>query len=93
VVSKRADAVDPQHHDNTTRIFYWASVTTTFALGTAVGDLTAYTLGWGFFASGDVFAVPIMMPALGYRLTHLNGVVAFWWAYVLTRPLGASFAD
>jgi uncharacterized membrane-anchored protein len=34
-----------------------------------------------------------MMPALGYRLTHLNGVVAFWWAYVLTRPLGASFAD
>ena len=83
------------HSITTTRreIFYWASVTTTFALGTAVGDLTAYTLGWGFFASGVVFAALIMMPALGYRLTHLNGVVAFWWAYVLTRPLGASFAD
>ena len=83
------------HSITTTRreIFYWASVTTTFALGTAVGDLTAYTLGWGFFASGVVFAVLIMMPALGYRLIHLNGVVAFWWAYVLTRPLGASFAD
>ena len=83
------------HSITTTRreIFYWASVTTTFALGTAVGDLTAYTLGWGFFASGVVFTVLIMMPAIGYRLTHLNGVVAFWWAYVLTRPLGASFAD
>jgi uncharacterized membrane-anchored protein len=78
------------HSITTTRreIFYWASVTTTFGLGTAVGDLTAYTLGWGV-----VFALLIMMPALGYRLTHLNGVVAFWWAYVLTRPLGASFAD
>ena len=83
------------HSITTTRreIFYWASVTTTFALGTAVGDLTAYTLGWGFFASGVVFTVLTMMPAIGYRLTHLNGVVAFWWAYVLTRPLGASFAD
>jgi uncharacterized membrane-anchored protein len=83
------------HSITTTRreIFYWASVTTTFALGTAVGDLTAYTLGWGFFVSGVVFALLIMMPALGYRLTRLNGVVAFWWAYVLTRPLGASFAD
>lgn len=74
-------------------LFYWASVTTTFALGTAVGDTTAYTLGWGFFVSGVAFAVLITVPALGYRLTRLNSVLAFWWAYVLTRPLGASFAD
>lgn len=74
-------------------IFYWAAVLATFAMGTAVGDMTAVTLRLGFFASGVLFAILILMPALAYRLIHINEIVAFWWAYVLTRPLGASFAD
>jgi uncharacterized membrane-anchored protein len=74
-------------------VFYWAAVVTTFALGTAVGDLTATTLKLGYFASAVIFAVAIMIPAAGYRWFGLNAVVAFWAAYVLTRPLGASVAD
>jgi len=74
-------------------VFYWATVLTTFALGTAAGDLTAHELGLGYFASGLVFLAAICVPALAYRFLRLNGVVAFWAAYILTRPLGASFAD
>jgi uncharacterized membrane-anchored protein len=74
-------------------IFYWAAVLATFAMGTAAGDLTAYTLHWGWLGSGIVFAVVFALPALGYRLLRLNDVFAFWFAYVITRPLGASFAD
>ncbi|MGP9022578.1 COG4705 family protein [Streptomyces sp. BR1] len=73
--------------------FYWATVLTTFALGTAVGDLTAGTLNLGYFPSGVLFAALIAVPALAGRFLGLNAVAAFWWAYVLTRPLGASFAD
>lgn len=83
-------------HSITTRrreLFYWAAVVTTFAMGTAVGDLAATTLGLGYFSAGVVFAVLILLPACGYRWFALNGVFAFWFAYVLTRPLGASFAD
>lgn len=74
-------------------LFYWATVMATFALGTAVGDLTAATLGLGYLASGVLFAVLFALPALAYRLFGLNAIVAFWWAYIVTRPLGASFAD
>jgi uncharacterized membrane-anchored protein len=74
-------------------VFYWAAVLTTFALGTAAGDWTATVLGLGYFASGLVFLVAICVPALAYRFLRLNAVIAFWAAYVLTRPLGASFAD
>jgi len=73
--------------------FYWATVLATFALGTATGDLTAVTLGLGYLASGIVFSILIAVPAVGYRWFGLNEVVAFWFAYILTRPLGASFAD
>ena len=73
--------------------FYWATVMATFALGTAAGDMTATTLHLGYLVSGLLFAALITVPALGYRLLHLNEVVAFWFAYVVTRPLGASFAD
>ena len=73
--------------------FYWAAVLATFALGTAAGDLTAVTFGLGYFASGLLFAAAIAVPALGYFRFGLNAIVAFWSAYVLTRPLGASFAD
>jgi len=73
--------------------FYWATVLLTFALGTAAGDMTATTLHLGYFASGVVFAVVIAIPALAFRMFRLNAVVAFWFAYIVTRPLGASFAD
>jgi uncharacterized membrane-anchored protein len=73
-------------------LFYWAAVLATFAMGTAVGDMTAVSFHLGFFASGVLFAVLIAIPAVAFRF-GLNGIVAFWWAYIITRPLGASFAD
>lgn len=83
-------------HTITTRrreTFYWATVWATFALGTAAGDWTAGTLKLGYLDSGIVFAVLIALPALAHFLFRLNAIVAFWAAYVVTRPLGASFAD
>jgi uncharacterized membrane-anchored protein len=73
--------------------FYWAAVVATFALGTAVGDLTASTFQLGYFRSMVLFAGLICVPAIGYRWLNWNPVFAFWFAYVITRPLGASFAD
>lgn len=85
-------------------IFYWSAVFTTFALGTAAGDLTASTFGLGYFSSGLLFGFLIAIVAIAYqivkrrlgpnnpRLTH-NAVIAYWTAYILTRPFGASFAD
>jgi uncharacterized membrane-anchored protein len=74
-------------------LFYWAAVLATFALGTAAGDLTAVTFGLGYFASGLMFAAIIAIPAVGYWRFAMNSILAFWFAYVVTRPLGASFAD
>jgi uncharacterized membrane-anchored protein len=74
-------------------VFYWAAVVSTFALGTAAGDMTATTLHLGYFVSGILFAGLIAVPALAYRLLGLNSILCFWTAYVLTRPLGASIAD
>jgi uncharacterized membrane-anchored protein len=74
-------------------VFYWATVMATFALGTAAGDLTAVTMHLGYLASGVMFAVLIAVPALTRRPLRLNAIFAFWFAYILTRPLGASFAD
>jgi uncharacterized membrane-anchored protein len=74
-------------------MFYWAAVVATFAMGTAVGDLTATTFGLGYFASGLVFAAIIAAPAIGYFRFGWNPILSFWLAYVATRPLGASFAD
>jgi uncharacterized membrane-anchored protein len=74
-------------------LFYWATVLATFALGTAAGDLTAKVAGLGYFGSGVMFAVVIAVPAVAYRWLGLNAIVAFWFAYIVTRPLGASFAD
>ncbi|MDF3291589.1 COG4705 family protein [Streptomyces silvisoli] len=73
--------------------FYWATVVATFAMGTALGDFTAFTLNMGYFASLALFAVLIAVPAVGYRWLRWNPVLAFWTAYVITRPLGASIAD
>jgi uncharacterized membrane-anchored protein len=73
--------------------FYWATVMATFALGTAAGDVTAITLHLGFLASGIVFTVVIAVPAVAHWRFGLNPILAFWLAYVVTRPLGASYAD
>jgi uncharacterized membrane-anchored protein len=74
-------------------LFYWATVLTTFALGTAAGDLTATTLHLGYLASGVLFSVVIAVPAVAHRALGMGAVLAFWFAYVVTRPVGASFAD
>lgn len=74
-------------------LFYWATVLATFALGTATGDLTAYSLHLGFLASGIVFAIVFAIPAVAYWRFRINPILAFWFAYIFTRPLGASFAD
>jgi uncharacterized membrane-anchored protein len=73
--------------------FYWAAVLATFAMGTALGDLAAYTVGLGFLSAGIVFAVLFALPLLARRLLGLNAIAMFWLAYIMTRPLGASFAD
>jgi uncharacterized membrane-anchored protein len=73
--------------------FYWATVFATFALGTALGDYTAIALNLGFLGSGILFGVAIVVPGLACWKLGLNPVLAFWASYVLTRPLGASFAD
>ena len=73
--------------------FYWAAVVATFAMGTALGDFTAYTLHLGYFTSAALFAAVITLPAVGYRVLRWPAVPAFWFAYVVTRPLGASIAD
>jgi uncharacterized membrane-anchored protein len=73
--------------------FYWLAVGATFAMGTALGDFTAYTLHLGYFASAGLFAAIILVPAAGYRWLRWNAVFCFWFAYVITRPLGASIAD
>jgi uncharacterized membrane-anchored protein len=83
-------------HSITTRrreAFYWVTVLATFALGTALGDLSAMVWQLGFFWSGVLYAALIAVPAVGWWRFGLHPVVAFWSAYVLTRPLGASFAD
>ena len=73
--------------------FYWATVFATFALGTALGDFTATSLNLGYLDSGILFAVVILTPALAHSRFGLNGIAAFWMSYIVTRPLGASFAD
>jgi uncharacterized membrane-anchored protein len=83
------------HSITTTRreLFYWATVFATFALGTALGDYTAVALDLGYLASGVFFAVIIVLPWLAHWKLGLNSVAAFWLSYIVTRPLGASFAD
>jgi uncharacterized membrane-anchored protein len=74
-------------------VFYWATVFATFALGTALGDFTATSLNLGYLPSGLLFSGIILLPLLAWWRFGLNPIAAFWFAYVVTRPLGASFAD
>ena len=73
--------------------FYWLAILFTFALGTAAGDFLAEQLNLGYLLSVVVFAVAIAAVAGAHFGLRLNAVVAFWIAYVLTRPLGASLGD
>ncbi len=74
-------------------VFYWSTVFVTFALGTALGDFTATSLNLGYLTSGIAFGVVILIPAVARWQLGLNGIAAFWMSYIITRPLGASFAD
>ncbi|WP_020561034.1 hypothetical protein [Thiofilum flexile] len=74
-------------------LFYWAAILVTFALGTAAGDLMAESLGLGYAVSALIFGTAILLITLGYYLLGLNSVLAFWLAYIITRPLGASLGD
>src|SRR6266446_5353255 len=73
--------------------FYWLTVLFTFALGTAAGDLTAERLSVGYAWSAVLFAAVIAAVAFAHYRFRLNAVLAFWIAYILTRPLGASMGD
>ncbi|MEC4015392.1 COG4705 family protein [Streptomyces sp. H27-D2] len=73
--------------------FYWSAILFTFALGTAAGDLAAETLGLGYLVSAVMFGALIAAVAVAHSALKLNAVVAFWIAYILTRPLGASLGD
>jgi uncharacterized membrane-anchored protein len=72
--------------------FYWAAILTTFALGTAAGDLATEALSLGFRNGVLIFGGLILITWLGNR-TGASQVLTFWIAYVLTRPLGASLGD
>jgi uncharacterized membrane-anchored protein len=73
--------------------FYWAAILFTFALGTAAGDLTAEGLSLGYWISALLFAALIGVVTIAHYAFKLNAVLAFWIAYILTRPLGASLGD
>jgi uncharacterized membrane-anchored protein len=73
--------------------FYWATVLATFALGTAAGDLAASSFGLGYLLSGVAFSVVFALPFVLRQGGRLGEVASFWTAYIITRPLGASFAD
>jgi uncharacterized membrane-anchored protein len=83
------------HKINTVRreAFYWLAILFTFALGTAAGDLLAESLNLGYLLSGIIFASMIALVFIVYEFLNLNSVLAFWLAYILTRPLGASIGD
>ena len=74
-------------------VFYWLAVLATFALGTAAGDYVAEALGVGYLITGAIFGAIIVAIALAYFVLKMNALLAFWLAYIFTRPLGASFGD
>ena len=80
-------------YTNKREAFYWLSILFTFALGTATGDLIAEKYSLGYFNSMLLFAGLIAVITLAHFKANLNAILAFWAAYVLTRPLGASIGD
>ncbi|AZO17687.1 hypothetical protein EJ069_24945 [Mesorhizobium sp. M2A.F.Ca.ET.043.05.1.1] len=74
-------------------VFYWLAILLTFSLGTAAGDLVAERFNLGYLNTGLIFGGVITAIAFGYFVLGLDGILAFWLAYILTRPFGASFGD
>ena len=74
-------------------LFYWAAILFTFALGTAAGDFLAEALNLGYAQSALIFGAAIAVVAVGYYYFRMGEILAFWLAYILTRPLGASIGD
>jgi uncharacterized membrane-anchored protein len=83
------------HSIRTTRreLFYWLAILVTFSTGTAVGDLIAEKFSLGYLTTLLLFVAVIAVIAALWRFTSINGVLAFWLAYIMTRPLGASTGD
>jgi uncharacterized membrane-anchored protein len=73
--------------------FYWLAIRFTFALGTAAGDLIAETFSFGYLTTAFLVMVVICVITAAYAVAGLNSIAAFWLAYILTRPLGASLGD
>ena len=73
--------------------FYWLAILFTFALGTAAGDMVAEKFGLGYLSTGVLFGMIIASLTFGYFFLGLDPILGFWLAYILTRPLGASFGD
>jgi len=73
--------------------FYWLAILFTFALGTSAGDWLAEGFGFGYVETGLIFAAVIGLIALAYSVLRMNSILAFWLAYIFTRPLGASIGD
>jgi uncharacterized membrane-anchored protein len=80
-------------HTAKRELFYWAAILFTFALGTAAGDLVAEHMAMGYAWSAVMFGAVIAVITLAYYRFKLNAVLAFWLAYILTRPFGASMGD
>jgi uncharacterized membrane-anchored protein len=74
-------------------LFYWLAILFTFSLGTSGGDLLSERLGLGYALSAVMFAVAIAVIYMLHRTRVMGEVLAFWLAYILTRPLGASIGD
>jgi uncharacterized membrane-anchored protein len=74
-------------------LFYWAAILFTFAQGTAAGDLLAESVGLGYAISALIFASVIALITTSFYTFKLNSILAFWLAYIITRPLGASIGD
>jgi uncharacterized membrane-anchored protein len=79
---------------NTPRVeaFYWATITFSQTLGTALGDWAADS-GLGYGGGALLFGAALAVVALLYLRTHISRVVLFWAAFILTRPLGATLGD
>lgn len=80
-------------HTRQRELYYWAAILFTFALGTAAGDLVAERMHLGYANSALIFGGLIAAVTFAYYMFKANAVLAFWIAYILTRPLGASSGD
>ena len=73
--------------------FYWVTIMFSQTLGTALGDWTADSAGFGYLGSALIFGALLALVAAAYYLTKISHTVLFWAAFVLTRPLGAVLGD